>query len=55
MDCYLRNSKKTKKKKNLYFIEENRKFIKQVMGLTVLFGIIHGFYYTISANFYLYL
>ena len=51
MDCYLRNSKKTKKNKNLYFIEENRKFIKQVMGLTVLFGIIHEFYYTISANF----
>ena len=48
MDCYLRNSKK---KKKLYFIEENRKFNKQVMGLTVLFGIIHEFYYTISANF----
>ena len=47
--------KKFKKKKKLYFIEENRKFIKQIMGLTVLFGIIHGFYYTILANFYYYL
>ena len=30
-------------------------FLVLFMGLTILFGIIHGFHYTISANFYLYL
>ena len=30
-------------------------FLQLFMGSTVLFGTIHGSYYTISTNFYLYL